>query len=645
MDLHIHTPASTDYQEPTVTPLQILQQAETRGLDIVALTDHNSVRGYADLWREIEDLELLEYLKRLEPAEEARLREYRRLLGKLLLLPGFEFTATFGFHILAIFPESTSVRKMEHLLLLLGVPEERFGSGEVGATTDVLRAYEILDEAGAIVIGAHVNSTHGIAMQGLRFGGQTKIAYTQDPHLHALEVTDLIVNGHRRSTARFFSGIKAEYPRRMHCIQGSDAHRLERDPARETNLGIGDRATEVELPTVSFAALRALFFSDEFDRTRPYLGGTEAVEVFREARAEGNTAEQAFHENLTTKRTGLSHVLRDIVALANTGGGTVYVGASAFEKRPLVGVADPTAAGEELAAELARQVTPPLTVATEVLPADGKEILVVRVPVGAEKPYALAPGNIFVREDGESVPASRDQIVEMVRDARAQAEPATTPPAARLPETARLPQPRAAAVLDGDPTVPDERAARVDANGRREATRTPPTPTRSAAPVGGRYGTPRETTRAGGERQSERAAAPAVAARRGPLLEEVTEDAEDDDVLPTSGVEVIESYEQDGNVYYTVRDLKHQTYTHNVTRDTGKRLWRYAIEQFESQPLNLDSVRWAGDYGFLRSYRPRGGERRYNLVYRGDGEPRVFYGVSGEGLSEEWLAAIPPRRD
>ena len=174
MDLHLHTPASVDYQEPNASALDILRRAEERGLGIIAFTDHNSVRGYAEMWREIEDLELLEYLKRLEPAEEERLREYRRLLSKILLLPGFEFTATFGFHVLAIFPERTSVRLMEHLLLLLGVPEDRFGSGEVGATSDVLRAYETLREHGALVIGAHVNSTRGVRLQGLRFGGQPK---------------------------------------------------------------------------------------------------------------------------------------------------------------------------------------------------------------------------------------------------------------------------------------------------------------------------------------------------------------------------------------------------------------------------------------------------------------------------------------
>src|SRR5690349_17099928 len=105
IDLHVHTPVSTDYQQPNASTLDILHRAEERGLDIIALTDHNSVRGYADLWREIEDLELLEYLGRLQPNEAERLAAFRRLLRAILVLPGFEFTAQFGFHILAIFPE------------------------------------------------------------------------------------------------------------------------------------------------------------------------------------------------------------------------------------------------------------------------------------------------------------------------------------------------------------------------------------------------------------------------------------------------------------------------------------------------------------------------------------------------------------
>ena len=211
MDLHIHTPASADYQEHGISLIHILQKAEARGIDILAFADHNTVSGYARMWREIEDLEMLESLERLSPDETRLLAEYRRLLNRILLLPGFEFTATFGFHILAIFPEDTSIRKLEHVLLQLNIPEDKLdkGSSEVGATTDVLHTYEILHNAGAIVIGAHVNSTHGIAMQGFPFGGQTKISYTQSPHLHALEATDLESTS-RRSTARFFNGTKPQ---------------------------------------------------------------------------------------------------------------------------------------------------------------------------------------------------------------------------------------------------------------------------------------------------------------------------------------------------------------------------------------------------------------------------------------------------
>ena len=45
MDLHIHTPASSDFQQPEIKYLDILQRAENRGLDIIALTDHNSGAG------------------------------------------------------------------------------------------------------------------------------------------------------------------------------------------------------------------------------------------------------------------------------------------------------------------------------------------------------------------------------------------------------------------------------------------------------------------------------------------------------------------------------------------------------------------------------------------------------------------------
>ena len=609
IDLHIHTPASSDYLQSGVSILDILRRAEERGLDAIALTDHNSVRGYADLWREIEDLELLEFLNRMTPAEADRLAEFRRLLSHVLVLPGFEFTAQFGFHILAIFPEGTSVRLMEHLLLLLGIPEDRFGSGEVGATTDVLRAYEILGDHGALVIGAHVNSAHGIAMQGLRFGGQTKIAYTQHPHLAALEVTDLLPASNRRSTARFFSGAKTEYPRRMHCIQGSDAHRLDRDPDRDVNLGVGDRPTEVLLPELSFRALKELFASAEFERTRPHT--PPPTDPIKAARIDGNTMHQAFHESVANKRAQ-SAILRDIVAFANASGGRIFLGLSATEKRPIAGVEAPNTVKAELAAELAAQITPALTVGIEEVASDGKAVIVIDVPGGSEKPYALAPGGIFVRKGAESMPASRDEIVLMVTGGLA---------SSAVP----LPEPQAAKT-----------------NGKSS-----PSPARGSTPPEKRNQSPSVRSNASHPQRSEPRSAPLENQLDGSIkgrakaeaqLESYEEDVSPDPIAPTTGVEVLDAFEQDGITYYTLRDLRNHKVIYNVTKTTDRRLWRAAIAQREKGQPDEASVRWNGDFGLWRSYRQRTGERerRYDLIYRGDGDPRVFYGVSEAGMHSRW---------
>ena len=303
--------------------------------------------------------------------------EYRRLGEKLLVLPGFEFTATFGFHILGIFPPETSVRTLELLLLRLNVPDGKLseGSTEVGASADVLTAYRLIREAGGLVIAAHVNSTHGVAMRGVSFGGQTKIAFTQDPNLHALEVTDLESKG-RRSTAHFFDGSKPEYPRRMHCIQGSDAHRLTHDPKDKNRMGIGDRVVELCLPEVSFEAIRSVLEKDDFTRVRPYRpASAEPFDHIQVAREEGNTIVQSFHESMAQAGGRLGKVLADAVAFANTRGGTIYVGVSAARRGQPKGVEAPEQALALLKREIERNVTPFLDMKVDTLETQGVSVV------------------------------------------------------------------------------------------------------------------------------------------------------------------------------------------------------------------------------------------------------------------------------
>ncbi|NJN81411.1 MAG: transcriptional regulator [Caldilineaceae bacterium] len=424
VDLHLHSPASRDYEEPKTTYLEWLQTAADKDLDIVAMTDHNTVAGIAAIRKEIEWLVSLDQAGRLTADEKSRLARWRELSDRVLVLPGFEFTATFGFHILALFPPETTVRQLEHTLLMLSIPDDKLdaGSTETGASTDVLTAYQIIHDAGGLVIAAHANSTHGVAMRNFPFGGQTKIAYTQDLNLDALEVTDL--DRHSRSTARFFNGSKAEYARRMHCIQGSDAHRLVMDERNPKRLGIGDRATEMLLDAPTFESISSLLRSKQFDRTRPMRPKDKPFDPLAVARDEGPSIVLSFHETASQRGGRLATILNDVCAFANTMGGTVYVGASQRKGAPK-GLPQPLQTQKQIQEALDARITPPLSVKFDVVQSENANVLRLQVPKGADRPYCIDDYKFFVRDESETSMAVRDEIIALVKDVLAD-EPQTS---------------------------------------------------------------------------------------------------------------------------------------------------------------------------------------------------------------------------
>jgi len=244
----------------------------------------------------------------------------------------------------------------------------------------------LIQDAGGIVIAAHANSSNGVAMRGINFGGQTRIAYTQDQNLNALEVTDLELKG-PRSTAAFFSGTKPEYPRRMHCIQGSDSHRLTTDPNRKKNLGLGDRATDVLLADLSFEALKELFLSNDFSRTRPHRRQEEpAFDFIQAALDEGPNIIQDFHDTVTVRGGKLYAILSDICAFSNTNGGTLFLGLSSDAKAPPLGISAPEQVIKQLEKEIQDRISPPLHLTLDVQTFKNKKIIRVLIPRGMNHP-------------------------------------------------------------------------------------------------------------------------------------------------------------------------------------------------------------------------------------------------------------------
>lgn len=554
VDLHVHTPGSADYAEPNVSYLDILHKAESRGLDIIAFTDHNTVAGYRGMQKEFEELMLLKQLNRLHAEEKRWLDEYQRLKEKILVLPGFELTATLGFHILGIFSPETTVRELEYVLLRLNVPPEKLdeGSTEVGAAVDVLTAYRIINMAGGLVIAAHANSSHGVALQGYDFGGQTKIAFTQDPNLHALEVTDLESKGRRRTTL-FFNGTKPEYPRRMHCIQGSDAHRLNRSLKDKNQLGVGERATEVLMSELSFESLKEVFQGNDFARTRPYRPTQAPFDHIQSAREQGPSIVQSFHENMARRGGRLHAIICDVCAFANTNGGTIHIGVSPNAKASPAGIDSPNDAINTLRTEIERKITPPLSVSIDVQESQGRKVLRVGVPAGDDPPYAVDDNKIYVRDESDTSMAVRDEIVGLVMKTLKPAE---------------------------EPASPEEKEEHKQEE---------------------------EPVHKNGN----------VAA-------------------PRTGVEIVVVEERKGNRYYSMKDLRNNNVVHNVTLQSARKLWQYAINQSLKHSSKPDNVQWKGDIGMIKRYK-RAGKWRYDLMQRdSNGGFHVYYGVTEEGIHGPW---------
>jgi hypothetical protein len=592
VDLHAHTPASADYEEPNITYLDWLRTAADKGLDIVAVTDHNTVAGIDAMRREVEWLTRLEKQNRLTDEERAMLNAWREVANRVLVIPGFEFTATFGFHIVGLFPPETPVRTLEHILLTLRVPPDRLelGSTETGASTDVITAYRTIREAGGLVIAAHANSTHGVAMRNFPFGGQTKIAYTQDPALDALEVTDLEQRGH--STARFFNGSKSEYPRRMHCIQGSDGHRLHTDPRNPKRLGLGDRTTDMLLDEASFEAIAAVLRSTAFDRTRPSRPKDKPFDPLNAARDEGDSIVQSFHENATQRGGSFNAILADVCAFANTAGGNVYIGASARKDGASAGIARPKQVEEQLLAAVEARITPPVEVRSEIFKSGAASLLRLHVAKGDDRPYCLDDNKFYVRNETDTDLAVRDEIVAMVLES---AQGRTGGAAAGA----------AAGTAHGDgagaPPAEREDNPFLDDS--------PP----PGAPAGGSF---------------DAAAAPAAADK-----------AEDAFYLPQIGVEIVETEERHGNKVHTIRDLRNGNLIKNVNRRGARDLWMYALRKHEEGQVNPAKVQWQGNVGLVHVEK-RAGKLRYDLALREGGKIRVFYGVTEDGMEGAWSVFV-----
>ena len=169
-------------------PADLVSIALEKGLDIVAITDHNTA-AWCD-----------------------GAREAASGTG-LTILPGVEITTAQG-HLLAIFDVTTPASQIEDLLVGLDIPREQFGSLEAATEKGIVDVCTAVTKAGGLAIAAHVDGKRGF-LKTISVGAERQRAY-QEADLWALEILDL---SHRQG---YQAGTVAGYPRRMPCVQSSD---------------------------------------------------------------------------------------------------------------------------------------------------------------------------------------------------------------------------------------------------------------------------------------------------------------------------------------------------------------------------------------------------------------------------------------
>ena len=166
VDLHVHTPASRD-MDPRwrdTEPRELVQLALDKGLEVIAVTDHNS----AD-WCD-------------RTAEAAAGSE-------LHVLPGVEISTSEG-HVLAIFDPAKPATEISELLVQIGIRQRDFGSLEAiaeGSITDVARR---VTDHGGVAIAAHVDRPKGFWMLMKHSATRRKQVY-ECPDIRAVEIVDL----------------------------------------------------------------------------------------------------------------------------------------------------------------------------------------------------------------------------------------------------------------------------------------------------------------------------------------------------------------------------------------------------------------------------------------------------------------------
>ena len=234
VDLHVHSPASSDYVgDKNVSALEFVSAFVTNGFDLIAITDHNT--GVF-----------------IDKALEARNKIASEEGKNITILPGVELYVSLGIHLLAILPNGGSA-SISDLLSRLGLPIDQHGDTTKLISQSISNITRIVHERGGLLIGAHCNSTHGV-LESL--SGQSRLEWLQ-----AIDALEIKSGSDEVKIANTVDYVTNSLGVPIPFIFGSDSH-----DCASVNVGMW-----VKMADLTITSLRQLIFEPKLriSRTEP----------------------------------------------------------------------------------------------------------------------------------------------------------------------------------------------------------------------------------------------------------------------------------------------------------------------------------------------------------------------------------------
>jgi hypothetical protein len=254
MDLHTHTPASQCYEYRDHTAERIVRTAMGKGLDAIAVTDHNTAA----------------WIDRMKAAAEGT---------SLVVLPGVEISTHEGYHVVALFDTDVGQADVENFLGAIGITPPRYGRSDALCEKGIYDVLDVVHDRGGLAILAHIDEPKG-AFHELTTRdaetGKVRVPFPcvnlfNDERYDAVEVT----------RGRLPDGFDALHniQRRPPYYQASDA-RCPENPLHHSDEGLAQRYTWFNLDEIRLEGIRQCFADPEVricqmdelvERARPHL--------------------------------------------------------------------------------------------------------------------------------------------------------------------------------------------------------------------------------------------------------------------------------------------------------------------------------------------------------------------------------------